>query len=129
MKIPEQPFGLQNQEEVKALEITDPEVDKFFFELAPASSQSKKNLMIGDKYREILEDIAQYTEEQILQYASVFLKFSSSADFYAGKIMKAWNEQPESTKKKAEAIQKEVEETTQSMRSGVLENVEKTTEI
>jgi hypothetical protein len=104
MEISEKPFDPRFQESVREIEISDPEIEKFFFDLSIEDKQTTKNILIGDKYREILGNIARYTEPEILQYASVFLKFSSSADFYAGKIMKEWQAHQDTAKKESELV-------------------------
>lgn len=95
MKIEKTPYGSRFQNEVREIEITDPEVEDFFFKLVEINDQGKKESLLFTKHKEILENITQYTQEQILQYASVLLKFSPSSAFLAGRIMKEWSKQDE----------------------------------
>lgn len=98
MEISEWPYDDRFHEEVKQVEASDPEIEKFFFDLGSESKQSRKNLMISQKYREIMKNLSSYTESQILQWASVFLNFGTDAQLYAGTMMKEWKAKNGTTK-------------------------------
>ena len=111
MEISDHPFDNRFHAELSQLEATDPEVEKFFFDLGSENKQPRKNLMIEKKYRELLTKLKDYNENQILQYASVFLQFGTDAQLYTGILMKKWKEQQAVAKKTSKGIQKGVLET------------------
>lgn len=115
MEIPDYPYDDRFHTEIKQIDIKDPEIEKFFFDLGSENRQARKNLMIEQRYRELLIKLGEYTEEQILEYAAVFLNFGTDSQLYAGTLMKKWKEQ-----------QSAAGETTREMRKEVLETVKET---
>jgi uncharacterized protein YajQ (UPF0234 family) len=91
MEIPERPYDDRFQVKLQELEITDPDVEDFFLNLARFDDK-RKDAAIALKSYEILGSINSYTEEQILQYASLFLQYSPKRNLEAGTIMKRWKE-------------------------------------
>lgn len=91
MEIPEHPYDDRFQSTLRELEITDPDVEDFFLNVARLDNK-RKDAAIALKSHEILGSIDRYTEEQILQYASLFLQYSPKRNLEAGTIMKRWKE-------------------------------------
>ena len=91
MEIPERPYDDRFQRKLRELEITDPDVEDFFLNLARLDNK-RKDAAIALKSHEILGSIGNYTEKQILQYASLFLQYSPKRNLEAGTIMKRWKE-------------------------------------
>ncbi len=108
MEIPKRPYDDRFQAKLRELEITDPEVEDFFLNLAHLDNK-RKDAAISHKANAILASIDTYTEPQILQYASLFLQYSPKRNLEAGTIMKRWKEHHNGKQTVAD-VKNEVEE-------------------
>jgi len=104
MEISKMPFDEKFQSEVRGIQITDPAVLELVAKL-DTCDKNRAEAILYTHHRKLMDgEITQYTEQQVLQLAAVFLRASSTLNLQAGDLMKAWQKQNESAAQNVEAV-------------------------